>query len=288
MRGGQRQVLYLLEALAAGQHEKEEYALAARPGSPLFEMAQKAGIDVLPWGVRTLREVRPNIVHAHDARSHTLAATTSRCPLVVTRRVAFERKHGLLFRLKYRRAAHIIAVSEHVKEILISGGIRPQKVSVIPDCVPLVRPSVGGDGVLALATADPQKGTDLVKKAALFGNFDVRFSQCLERDIATADLLLYITRAEGLGSAALLAMSAGVPVIASRVGGLKEVVIDGETGILVDNSPEQISAAVGHLLANRDVAAKMGEAGRRRVAEHFSISTVVERTRLVYDRVLSC
>ena len=56
-----------------------------------------------------------------------------------------------------------------------------------------------------------------------------------------AAILVYVTNSEGLGSGALLAMSAGIPVIASRIGGLPEVIRDGENGLLVENDETAIS-----------------------------------------------
>ena len=61
-----------------------------------------------------------------------------------------------------------------------------------------------------------------------------QISQHLEADLRDAAMLVYLTASEGLGSGALLAMSAGVPVIASRVGGLPEIVRHRETGLLVE------------------------------------------------------
>ena len=63
----------------------------------------------------------------------------------------------------------------------------------------------------------------------------------LEEEIPDAAILVYVTNSEGLGSGALLAMSAAVPVIASRIGGLPEVIRDGENGLLVENDEAAIS-----------------------------------------------
>src|SRR5271165_3450859 len=85
MRGGQWQVLYLLEGLDA------ECTLLAREGAPLFCAARERGWRVEPLGaVRVAALSRHHdLIHAHDARSHTLAALVPGARLIVSRRVAF-------------------------------------------------------------------------------------------------------------------------------------------------------------------------------------------------------
>ncbi len=89
---------------------------------------------------------------------------------------------------------------------------------------------------------------------------------------------------EGLGSAALAAMSAGVAVIASRAGGLPEAVAD--AGILVENQPEAFAAAIRRLLDNPELAREMGRGGRERVEKQFTIDIMVRQTEAAYAEVL--
>jgi len=92
--------------------------------------------------------------------------------------------------------------------------------------------------------------------------------------------------AEPFGLVALEAMAAGRPVIASATGGLLDIVVDGETGLLVP--PGDLVAlrdAMAHLLASPALAQQMGAAGQRRVAE-FSASAVVPRVEQAYEAVL--
>ena len=95
-----------------------------------------------------------------------------------------------------------------------------------------------------------------MREAARIGAFEVCYSSDLERDLPHASVFVYITRSEGLGSAALLAMARGVPVVASRVGGLPEIVEDGVNGMLVPNDPEAI--ACGDRRACRSAATAVG------------------------------
>ena len=70
----------------------------------------------------------------------------------------------------------------------------------------------------------------------------------------------------------LEAMAAGLPVVASAVGGLHEVVVDGETGFLVPpGRPEELAAALGRLIGDAELRRTLGDAGRRRAEERFSL-----------------
>src|SRR5258708_2367135 len=75
---------------------------------------------------------------------------------------------------------------------------------------------------------------------------------------------------EGLGVVLLEAMSYGVPVIGSNVGGITDIVRDGETGLLVPpGDAVQLVAALERLATDRDLAKRLGEAGRKHVATAF-------------------
>ena len=93
---------------------------------------------------------------------------------------------------------------------------------------------------------------------------------------------------EGLSITLLESMSRALPVVATRVGGNRELVVDGETGFLV---PPKDSLALAEkivvLLKDRTLAKVMGEAGLSRVSEHFQISLAAEHYLKVYDSLLS-
>ena len=89
---------------------------------------------------------------------------------------------------------------------------------------------------------------------------------------------------EPFGLINLEAMACGTPVVASAVGGIPEVVVDGETGLLVPpGDPAILATALGRLLADPGFGARLGSAGRRRVEDRFSWERIAERTLAVYE-----
>jgi glycosyltransferase involved in cell wall biosynthesis len=93
---------------------------------------------------------------------------------------------------------------------------------------------------------------------------------------------------EGFGMVALEAMERGRPVIAAEIGGLGELVRDGETGVLVPaGEAEPLRAAIVRLAGDLPLAREMGEAGRRRALARFLQTTCTERTELLYEGALA-
>jgi len=285
MRGGQWQVLSLVGGLLDAGYE---CLLLAPDSSPLLDEAVHRGIPGRALSFREVRResTRRQIVHVHTARAHTLAAMAGSRPMVVSRRVGFSIRTNVFSRWKYHRASRYIAVSRYVRRSLIQGGVNPDRISVVYDGTPMLEESKRCVGIIAPATADPRKGSALAREAARRGGFSVHFSSRLQQDLTEASLFVYLTEDEGLGSAALLAMSAGVPVVASRIGGLVEIVEDGVTGLLVENRPDEVAAAVARLVADPEQAAAMGRRGRELVRERFTVEKMVAGTADVYREVL--
>lgn len=110
----------------------------------------------------------------------------------------------------------------------------------------------------------------------------------LEEIIGASDLFLLPSQTESFGVAALEALASEVPVIATRAGGLPEVVIDGEVGYLLDvGDTLSMAERARELLSDDALRAKMGKAARRWAIERFDTSRVVPRYVQFYESVLS-
>ncbi|MEW6074157.1 MAG: N-acetyl-alpha-D-glucosaminyl L-malate synthase BshA [Planctomycetota bacterium] len=106
--------------------------------------------------------------------------------------------------------------------------------------------------------------------------------------LAPADVFVLASAEESFGLSALEAMACGVPVVATNVGGLSEVVRDGVTGRLAPrDAPGEFAARLAELLFDRDLARAMGRAARADAAERFTREKVVSRYEDLYRRVLA-
>jgi hypothetical protein len=252
-----------------------------------MEECHRRGLQAAPLSISALRTFSraADLTHVHDAKTHTWAAAVAGSPLIVSRRVAFPVKQSWLSRWKYAQATHYIAVSDYVRSVLCAAGIPARIISVVYDGVNLPEMQACGDEIISLATEDKMKGTALLRDVAAEAGLSIQYSTALVRDLEHAALFVYITHSEGLGSAALLAMAAGVPVVASNVGGLPEIVQNEITGILTENDKPAIVRAIRQALARREILA---ENARKTVEQRFTTSVMLKNTISVYERVLGC
>ena len=106
--------------------------------------------------------------------------------------------------------------------------------------------------------------------------------------LAGSQVFVLPTKWEGFPISILEAMRAGLPVIASDVGGVREAVGEGETGFLVPRGDAAtLRARLEMLLKQPDLRARLGAAGRRRYEARFGLERMLKKTRAVYDEVLS-
>ncbi len=112
------------------------------------------------------------------------------------------------------------------------------------------------------------------------------FRDDLPRVLPCLDLVVHPALKEGLGVALLQAASAGLPLVASRAGGIPETMIDGQTGLLVPpGDASAIASAVNRLLDDPAGAAAMGKAGAAYVAQEFSVEQMVDGNLDVYRTI---
>lgn len=247
-----------------------------------------------------------DVVHAHWLPAGWVAARTER-PFVVTLHgtdVELARRLPRLARVVFPRASAVIAVSTAIAREACALGARD--VQVIPNGIDLsTAAGIETDppyvlyagrlskekGVLELVAAS--QGLPLV----VAGDGPLRRRVPQSRGFVPRDELVRLldgaavvacpSRREGFGMACLEAMAHGKPVVASAVGGLLDLVLDGETGLLVPpRDAGALRAALERLLGDLELRRRLGAAGRERAAS-CDWSRVVPRLLEVYERVSS-
>jgi hypothetical protein len=281
MRGGQWQTLYLAEGLREQGHG---VTLLSRHGSLLWDLASQSGLEVRQLGLATiaLAATKHDVVHVQDAHSHSLAAIACRTPYLVSRRVAFPVRQTWLSKKKYASAAGYLAVSQAVAKELKRANIPPEKVTVVYDGAPDIKPARLDSTVVGLRSDDPGKLNALMQRACELAQLELKLGDNLAEALQAGLLFLYLSKSEGLGSGVLLAMAAGLPIIASRVGGLPEAVDEGFSGLLVPNDPVAVAEALTVLRDDRNLALRFSENARRRYLAHFTIERMIDNTIRAY------
>ena len=148
--------------------------------------------------------------------------------------------------------------------------------------MPIIKFLIVGDGPLKAELEKLSNGLNIRQNCIFTG-----FRQDIPDILSAIDMLVMSSLYEGMPMVILEAMAASKPVIASKVGGIPEMVRDGETGILVP--PKDVDALAEKiivLLKNKDKARQMGLAGRRRVEEEFDVNIMVRKTEEVYQELI--
>jgi glycosyltransferase involved in cell wall biosynthesis len=188
------------------------------------------------------------------------------------------------------------------------------------------KPSVSSCRVLYMGTLDKTKGTyDILEAAGMIGSWglnavfnlvggalSVQDEQRMQEYILTnnmndtvylqsialgkekidyltnANIYVYPSYNEGMPIAVLEAMACGLPIVATKVGGLPDLIQDGINGFLVDpGKPEQLASAIARLAKDSDLRASMGKASYQYVCEQYDIETHVTHLVEIYKQVLS-
>jgi len=153
-----------------------------------------------------------------------------------------------------------------------------QAVAIIRETCPSFQLEIAGDGVCMAELQTMVRELGLDGHVRFLGQVrDVR--SVLER----SGLFILPSLREGVSLTLLEAMACELPIVATRVGGTPEVVIEGETGLLVSpGSPGELAQAVLSLRQDPDGSRRMGEAARRRVEQHFDIRRTVAEYEQMY------
>lgn len=104
--------------------------------------------------------------------------------------------------------------------------------------------------------------------------------------MANFDLLVHPSRWEGFGLVLLEAMAAKLPIVATQVSAIPEIVQSGETGLLIPpEDPIALAQAICRILSDRAIAQQMGLAGYQRLQQHFTVQAMVDRTCQLYQQL---
>lgn len=157
-----------------------------------------------------------------------------------------------------------------------------QAVELLKNRFPKARFLIVGDGILEAELREVVSGSGLSDRIFFTG-----FRSDSEALMKSFDIFCLPSLSEGLSSAILAAMAVGLPVVASRVGGIPELVEDGTTGMLVSpGDAVELAAKLGLLIEDRGLRLKMGKAGRKRVEEEFTSQRKLAQTEALYFELL--
>jgi glycosyltransferase involved in cell wall biosynthesis/GT2 family glycosyltransferase len=325
---------------------------AERLGQRLAELGIEAVATDLagarPWLrvpaiTRTVRRLRPDIVHVHrpwprSGRVALAAATLARPEaIIVTDHLASGRaslRRRIVERLVTARVATWIAVSPDVSRGLVQTlGAPGDRVRTVLNGVAVDRQASGRESsddirpaeaartgrlLVMLAQLRPQKRHEILLEAlttlpedvtaVLAGDGPERpriearvaelglgsrvhlagFVEDVRALLDGADIVVLPSRFEGLPLALLEAMAVGRPIVATDVPGTRELVTDGQTGLLVrPDDPDQLANAIRRLLDDPDLARRLGEAGREQVTERFGLDQMVASVGTVYREAMT-
>jgi glycosyltransferase involved in cell wall biosynthesis len=210
-------------------------------------------IRLIPSGVDTMRFVPDPLVRERLRARYGIDART---PLVVSVGALVERKgHDFLL-----TAAHFLKEKGYHLRYLICG-----------------------EGPLHRTLEDQVQALGIAQEVQFTG-----FCPNVPELLAAADFFVHVPHHEGLGVAVIEALAAGLPTIASRVGGIPELIEEGKAGILVPpQDAESLSRSLLHLLDNPSLARQLGRAGQMFARKHLDVSTMAQANEALYLELLA-
>ncbi len=198
----------------------------------------------------------------------------------------FERGDGKAFRRQFPVVRG--------KAVLYVGRLtRSKGVDLLIDAFAKVKKRVADASLVVVGSGDSGYTRQLVARSALLGiSESVVFTgripdEVLPHAYAASEMTVLPSYMEGFGLSVLESMASARPSIATRVGGVPEVMVDGETGLLIPpGDAERLAEAMTSLLKDPALAARMGAAGRARAKREFTVERMAEGTLAVYREVM--
>lgn len=349
-RGGEQQIAYLIKELNG---QGIENIVACRNGSAFevycrqhnwnfFSLSFQGSLDISTiWSIKRIcQEEKVDLVHAHSAKSHSLAVMScvlgNTTPLIVSRRVDFPVRKNWMTQWKYNHPAirKIICVSEAIEQIVRSSVHQPEKCVTVYSGIDISRfkNSTGylrrtyqiPDDIILIgntsALATHKDYFTFIDTANIFCQYNIsaRFliigdgpdkesiqSYIIERDLQEnvimtgflnnipeilpeLDIFLMTSETEGLGTSVLDAFACKVPVIATRAGGIPEMVIHEKTGLLAEvKDARRMAAHLKRLIDAPDLKKSLVEKAYQHLLAHFTKEKMASRTLEIYREVLN-
>jgi glycosyltransferase involved in cell wall biosynthesis len=313
-----------VEAVVAPLRHKLDVAGAARVWRHLdadivHTHDRRTGLLVRPQG----RARAAKVVHTLHGMPEEIALRVGRNDRPVPPGVSRVRLawllHGYL-RLEslLGRLGTVVVPSDAIRRFLVEQGVAPKRIHVIPSGVTIgpttSRPAREPVVAATAANLEYWKGIDVLLEACarlrrplrleIFGEgsrraslesraavlgLDVHFHgfvDDLKQRLEDVDLFLLPSRAENFPIAILEAMASGLPVVSTRVGGVPELVTDGETGLLVEpDDPAALAAAIDRLAGDAELRRTFGERGAGRAKEEFGAADTAKRMVRLYEQL---
>jgi len=221
------------------------------------------------------------------------------------------------FRFFMDNVSVLVPPSEFVKNRLVDAGFRGERILVVPNMSSLpysVVDASGGEYVAYVGRISPEKGIDTLLTSTRRVGLPLRIAgdylampEVVKRAPANAKFIGHMIRDqlvgfyrnarflvvpsicfEAFGIIVVEAMSQGLPVIASRMGGLPEIVEDGETGLLFEaGNSEDLAYKMKLLWENPTLCRQMGQAGREKVIREYGEDVYYNRLMAVYEKAIS-
>jgi len=304
--------LYSVPALAL--------ALRLARQADLVHAHQGEDLAALPIGLAAARAAEiPLVITIHTSLAHTL-------PVLDARTALLRSLGGAIETAAVRRADAVIVLTERMKRLVAGSGVDAERIAVIPSGVERALfadeggdpfPSLPRPRVLFLGRLSPQKdvGTllraaarldahvlvvgDGPERAALEGEAHrlgmdgrVTFTGFVDHErvpgvLRYSDVLVLPSAYEELGSVLLEGMWAGIPIVASRTGGIPDVVEEGRSGLLAEpGNADDFARAIARVLGDDSLARSL-RAGALERAAGYDWETLAARVHAVYERGLA-